>query len=561
MKKSSVSISVAILAVLLVVVMVILSVFVFEIPSSGSDEGTDEKAVGYSGDLRVLTTPDIHSHLFSMSGNDTGTRIGRIGALAESLGEENDDTIYLFAGDVGEGSFYHKFSGIPEVEAYRMAGIDAAVLGNHAFDFDSSLLKTWATNASFPVLCANMDFEDPVLNETVKDYVILESGGAKIGVFGIILPQLGKFVRLPDGIVLYENTTAIAESVIDELEEQDVDVVIALTHQYENEDVRLAETVSGIDLIIGGHDHLVWNRTVTSPDGGSTLIVHAGKYGEETDSVDLVFENGELIDASIGRYEITEDLPDDKEITPFIMSYYENYTAGLSEPIGETLVPLDTRYENIRRGEANAGDLVTDAIRMEVPDVDIALINSGSIRGDRVIPAGEISYLTLDTLLPFENVIVTVQMTGSEVKDTLERSASAIVFPGEEEGSEQKISPGGFLQVSGVRFGINGSGESFSENFDTGTVISTGNRIENLTVVTSNGPVPVDPDAVYTVAVNDYLAGGGNGYTNIGAIFDDKKMNTEINLIDLLANTIVTDSPVSPECDGRILILWQGEPI
>lgn len=555
MKESSGLRSVTALTLLLVVILLFLSWFALETAFDDGGKGNDEKISGYSGDLRVLTTPDIHSHLFSMSDNDTGTRIGRIGALAATLEEENEDTIYLFAGDLGEGGFYHMYSGVPEAEVYSMIGIDAAVLGNHAFDFNGSLLRVWATNASFPIVCANIDFTDTVLNETVKDYTILDSGDAKIGVFGILLPQLGEFVEVPDGVVIYENTTAIAESVVKELEDRDVDVIVALTHQYEDEDVRLAESVSGIDLVIGGHDHLVWNRTVTAPDGGSTLIVHAGKYGEETDSVDLVFDNGEVTGTSIKRYEITEKMPDDKRITSFIMPYYENYTASLSEPIGKTLVPLDATYDSIRRGETNAGDLVTDAIRRNVPGVDIALINSGSIRGDCIIPAGEISYLTLETLLPFENMIVTVRMTGNEVKDTLERSSSAIVFPGEEEGNVSRISSGGFLQVSGVRFDINPAGESFSADFNTGAVMSKGNRIENLTVETPDGIVSIDPETVYTVAVNDFLAGGGNGYTNIGAIPGDKKVNTEINVIDLLANDIGEDSPISPETDGRIRVL------
>ncbi|WP_421908547.1 hypothetical protein [Methanolacinia petrolearia] len=155
----------------------------------------------------------------------------------------------------------------------------------------------------------------------MKDYVILDSGDAKIGVFGILLPQLGEFVEIPGGVVIYENTTAIAESVVKELEDQDVDVIIALTHQYGDEDIELAESVAGIDLIIGGHDHLVWNETVIAPDGDKTLIVHAGKYGEETDSVDLTFSDGKVAGTSISRYEITEELPDDQEIASFVMPY------------------------------------------------------------------------------------------------------------------------------------------------------------------------------------------------------------------------------------------------
>lgn len=554
MKKSFGLRSVTLLTLLLVIILFILPIFVLE-GTFNDYHGVDEINAGYSGKLRILTTPDIHSHIFPMSDNDTGTRISRIGALADTLGEENEDTIYLFAGDLGEGGFYHMYSGVPEAESYYMAGIDAAVLGNHAFDFGSTLLKIWVTNASYPVLCANIDFIDPELNETLKDYVILVSGDAKVGVFGIITPQLGKVVKIPEGVVLYENTSVIAESAIKELEDRDVDVIIALTHQYGDEDVEFAESVSGIDLIIGGHDHLIWNKTVTAPGGERTLIVHAGKYGEEIDSVNLALSDGEVTESSIERYEITENMPDDKQITSYIMPYYENYTSSLSEPVGKTLVPLDATYKGLRTGEANAGDLIADTIRQYVPGVDIALINSGSIRGDSTIPAGEITYLTLETLLPFENMVVEIRMTGKEVKETLERSASAVIVPGVEDESAESIASGGFLQVSGIRFDINTGGEPFSADFDTNTILSTGSRIENLSVVTENGIVPIGFDAVYTVAVNEYLAKGGDGYLNIEAIPVEKKFNTGINLIDLLAKDIEKNSPISPETDGRIRVL------
>ncbi|MBN2733857.1 MAG: bifunctional metallophosphatase/5'-nucleotidase [Methanomicrobiaceae archaeon] len=523
--------------------------------SNNSGLNNDFSGSKYSGAITVLTTPDIHSHLFQMSDNDTGSRIGRISALADTLGEESPDTLYLFAGDLGEGSFYHTYAGVPEVTTYSMAGFDAAVLGNHAFDFSTDGLKQWVTNASYPVICANLRFSDPVLNKTITDYTILEAGGAKVGVFGIITPDLKKIVNLPEGVYLNENTTESGTRAVNSLRDEGVDIIIALTHQNREEDTKFAESVQGIDLIIGGHDHLVWNETVTDADGEKTLIVHAGKYGEETDSVDLVFENGTLAETSVKRFIITEKMPDDSAITSYIMPFYESYSESLSEPVGYTTVPLDVSYETIRTKETNTGDLITDTIRGNVPGVDIAFINSGSIRGDTIIPAGEISYLTLNTILPYENLIVKIQMTGSEIKDTLERSASAIVAPGDDCKSEERTDSGGFLQVSGVRFTINTKGDVFCCDYDTDTVISKGDRILNLSVVSDSGIVPIDLKETYTVAVNDYMAGGGDGYTNLEDISDDKKYNTEINLIDLLAAAIERDSPITPVTDGRIVVV------
>jgi 2',3'-cyclic-nucleotide 2'-phosphodiesterase (5'-nucleotidase family) len=489
-----------------------------------------------------------------MSENDTGSRIGRISALADKLGEDNPDTLYLFAGDLGEGNFYNKYNGIPEITAYTIAGVDAAVPGNHAFDYSADFFKFWALNSSYPLICANIDFSDTALNETVKDYTIVNAGSAKVGIFGIITPQLEKYVTDTDGIFLYKDTKDLSESVVKKLQHEGCDVIIALSHQYGDEDEELAKSVSGISLIVGGHDHLSWNKTVESRDGNQTLIVHSGKYGEEISRISLIFENSKLTNTNIERYEITEDLPDDSSVTSYVMPYYYEYTESLSEPVGITTVPLDATYETLRNGESNAGDFITDTITKNIYGSEIALINSGSIRGDYTIPAGEISYLTLTTLLPFENMIVNLEMSGSDIKDALERSASALKGQNDEFESDERTPKGGFLQVSGVHFLINTNSEPFRSDPVNGSVLSYGNRIENLSVVTDEGIIPIDLKKTYTVSVNNYLAGGGDGYSNLAEIADDRKYNTEINLINLLADEIGTNSPITPVTDGRIVV-------
>jgi len=526
-----------------------------DIPASEEgDTGTGTQKP-FTGTIRILTTPDIHSHLSAMTDNDTGTRIGRIGALADRLGEEEDSTLYLFAGDFGEGSFYHMYNGIPEVTSCAMAGVDVAVPGNHAFDFSMEPFREWAPDASYPIICANLDFTDQTLNETVKDYVILDAGGAQVGIFGIITPQLEKIVPIGDDVILYTNTTHQANAAVQSLKDEGAEIIIALTHEEREEDRHLAQTVAGIDLIIGGHDHLVWNETVTGSDGRETLIVHSGKYGEEMDSVDMTIEDGVVTKTTLQRYEITGDMPDDAEVTAFVTPYYEKYTKSLSDAIGSTTVPLDVQKQTLRTEETNAGDFTTDTIRRNVPGVDIALLNAGSIRGDCIIPAGEISYLTLNTMFPYENMIVTIQMTGSEIKETLERSASALILTGDGCAGVDRAPTGGFLQVAGIRFTIDTAAVPFCIDDETDTVISAGERICDLSIVTDAGTVPIGMDTTYTVAVNDYISGGGDGYTNLAAIPDERKCNTEVNLINLMTEEIERMSPIAPETDGRIVIV------
>lgn len=552
----------------IILVAVVCAIIIFGVMSTGifgsgapahttvtpAEDGEDTQ-IPFTGTVRILTTPDIHSHLSAMSDTDTGTRIGRIGALADTLGEEEDTTLYLFAGDFGEGSFYHMYAGIPEVTSSRMAGVDVAVPGNHAFDFSMEPFREWVPNASFSIVCANLDFTDNTLNDTVKDYVILDAGGAQVGIFGIITPQLEKIVPIGNDVILYTNTTEKANAAVQSLKDEGADIIIALTHEEREEDLRLAQSVAGIDLIVGGHDHLVWNETVSDADGRETLIVHSGKYGEEMDAVDLTIEGGVVTKTTIQRYEISEEMPDDTEVTAYVTPWYDEYTESLSDAIGSTTVPLDVQKQTLRTGETNAGDFTTDTIRKNVPGVDIALINAGSIRGDCIIPAGDISYLTLNTMFPYENMIVTIQMTGSEIKETLERSASALIVTEDECAGADRAPSGGFLQAAGIRFTINTAKDPFCIDDETDTVISAGERIEDLSVATDTGFVPIGMDTTYTVAVNDYISGGGDGYTNLAAIPDERKCNTEVNLINLVTDEIERTSPIAPETDGRIRVI------
>jgi len=139
------------IAVLLIAgILIIVSISLFGPGTESPPGAADGGATGlYSGNLRVLTTPDIHSHVFPMGEDDTGSRIGRIGRLGDTLEGEVGETLFLFAGDLGEGGFYNMYSGIPEAGACSMAGMDAAVLGNHAFDFGVSPLRVWDTNSSY----------------------------------------------------------------------------------------------------------------------------------------------------------------------------------------------------------------------------------------------------------------------------------------------------------------------------------------------------------------------------------------------------------------------------
>jgi len=193
--------------------------------------------------------------------------------------------------------------------------------------------------------------------------------------------------------------------------------------------------------------------------------------------------------------------------------------------IGRTSVPLDARNAAVRAGEATLGNLIADVMRQAV-DADIAITNGGGIRSNALFPAGEIKLRDVLGWLPFNNVIVKVRMSGAAVRAALENGVSQVENQG-----------GRFPQVSGLVFVF-------------GPTRPAGSRIASVTV----GGRPLDPAATYTVATNDFMRDGGDGYTMIRSaevIVDamgGPVMSTAV------AESIKRAQTINPRIDGRITI-------
>ena len=211
----------------------------------------------------------------------------------------------------------------------------------------------------------------------------------------------------------------------------------------------------------------------------------------------------------------------------------------------------------MRGGEAAIGNFIADSWLDWIDGADIALVNGGSIRGDRVYPAGDLTYYDAISIIPFRNEIFEAKMTGAQIAHVLEMSASAIRFNDDYCADTCRIAYGGFLQVAGITFEIDISRRPFEAIYDgrsVSAIVDSGSRISNVRTVTDGEWGAIDPKGEYTVLISSWLASGGDGYY----IFADEVENIKSTTVfdtDILVEYIKKNSPISPRSETRIRMM------
>ena len=235
----------------------------------------------------ILHTNDTHSHLESY--NEPG--LGNVGGVVrrhtfiQETRKQYPNTIVVDAGDFSQGTpYFNLFKGFPEIELMNKMGYDVVTLGNHEFDNGSKALAKRLKLADFKIVCANYKFKNKKLARLVKPYTIINMDGKKIGFFGLLLDM--KRVLMPSHYqeVTFSDPIAAAQKMVDLLKNKEqCDLIICLSHlgikpEHEGDitDKDIAENVPGIDVIIGGHSHLLLEYPVIVND---TKILQARKNG------------------------------------------------------------------------------------------------------------------------------------------------------------------------------------------------------------------------------------------------------------------------------------------
>lgn len=478
-------------------------------------------AHGEQVEIRILHLNDFHGFAEPYKPFGSDEMYGGIAYLAGEVDHLRKEKVSLLlsAGDMIQGNNWtNLFRGESTIELMNLMRFDAMVVGNHEFDFGQDVLRRRISESKFPVLGANVEGLD-----LLKPFLIKELNGVRVAIIGVVTEDtlISTYPRNVAGLRFVSPIDTV-EKYIKELKNRS-DMVVVLSHIGYPADRILAENVRGIDVIVGGHSHTKLTKPVMVRN---TIIVQAWEHGKSLGVLDLMVEGGKIV-----KFEgcLEEIKPKTGKADPtalaVVKKYREKEEALLNEKVGEAEVDLDG--ENVRRMETNLGNLISDIMRY-TSGADVTIINGGGIRAS--IKKGELRVKDVYSVLPFENYIVAIKLTGEQIREALEYGVSGVE---DEEG--------GFPQVSGLTFEYSPSERK-------------GLRIKKVSI---QGKL-IDLGKEYIVATNDFLAAGGDGYkvfAEAGMMKGEKVVYNSSGqwLRDTVVEYIKGMKRVAPKVEGRIV--------
>jgi 5'-nucleotidase len=545
--------------ILIAILTIVLSV---GCPKQGNDnpQAENPSADNPTGEIFALTilhTNDSHGRIQQINdhGNvaseaeiTSGRVYGGVARRATEVLKYRDGerhVLLLDGGDQFQGTlFYSHYKGLGAQTFMNMMRYDAMTLGNHEFDDGDEVLSNFISGLNFPVLSSNIDASNSeYLADLIVPYTVIEIEGRKIGLTGYTTADTPS-ISNPGPDLIFNNTTESMRNVVSELESQEIDIIIALSHAGLNADKDMAAAVGGLDIIVGGHTHTLLSNShpdsegqypvvVDSPDSEPVLIVQAGSLGKFLGHLEVEFdENGIATEWSGDPILLNNTVPEDQEAAMKVAEMAAPVAQLGLVTIGETQVDLEGREEYVRHGESNLGDLICDALMWEAGknDVDFAIFNGGGIRSG--IQQGEITMANVLEVLPFGDTLATFELTGADVLEMFEYGVSRAEDP-HNEGT------GRFLQVSHAKY-----------TWDVSKPV--GERIVELKIDDGTGNYePVDPEGIYKIVTLLYIREGGDGYE----ILEERAINPYDfgrNIADILVEYIVMNEPIAPVVEGRI---------
>ncbi|GGG66198.1 5'-nucleotidase C-terminal domain-containing protein [Paenibacillus radicis (ex Gao et al. 2016)] len=456
--------------------------------STGTVTAAEAATTAAGKHITLLHTNDMHARAVESTSGEMG--FAKLSGIIDSYRKANPNTLLLDGGDAVHGTtFATLVTGESVVQVMNKMGYDAAVPGNHEYNYGYERLLELENAMTYPLLSANTRVtKDQSL--LYKPYIIKEVDGVKIGIFGLTTPETA-YKTHPNNVkgLTFTDPTKEAKAIVEELKDK-TDIIVAVGHigqdaASEDTSLKLLKEVSGIDVFIDGHSHTVLKDGLVA--GNGTLLVSAGEYTKYLGVVDLWFDNGKVIKkqaALIDQKEAAAIQPN-AEVAALVADIQKSQETILSQEVGKATGKLEGTRELVRASETNLGNLIADAIR-DAAGADIGLTNGGGIRAS--INEGVITKGDVITVLPFGNQIVTLKVTGADLKAALENGVSDYPNP-----------KGAFPQVSGIAFKIDAAKPA-------------GQRVHSVTV----GGKPLDVKKQYVVATNDFMAAGGDEYVMLG---------------------------------------------
>lgn len=489
--------------------------------------------------VTFLHTNDLHARVepATWRGKEYGG-YARLATVINRVREESVNPVLLDAGDVFQGTlFFNVYEGLADLAFMNYIGYDAMVIGNHEFDKGPAPLAAFIERANFPVLGVNLDLaNEPSLRDIVEPSMILEVDGHQIGVVGVVLPNLhtisnpGPTIREFD---MFESTQA----EVDRLREQGINKIVLLTHVGLSNDLRLAERIDGVDLIIGGHSHTLLGEValhepmsgnnpypiVVERDGHRTLVVQAWQWGKVLGRIEVEFDDeGNIASwSNSGPIPVDSSVEEDPTVAAMIAAFRLPIAALAEMVIGYAEEDIPTG-----RGQDNpVGNIIADGMLRATANAGsvAAFMNAGGVR--QSITAGEFTFGDAISIQPFGNTLVVLDLKGSELMAALEHG-----WPGPD-GS------GGMLIPSaGTSYTVDPHGQ-------------TGSRISNVIIAGEH----LDLEATYRVTLNSFTAAGGDAH-QVLADAQGERIDTGFVDIDVLVEYIETHETIRRPSEPRIIV-------
>ncbi len=475
------------------------------IPAAAQDGAAQDGVVT----ITILNTADEHGWLqpFTPFGAQDvqGGAANVAGWWAEIEAIDPDHTLILSSGDNWTGpSISTWFQGEPVVEVFNLMGYDATVIGNHEFDFGREVLDARIAASDFAYLGANIrDAESGDLAAFVQPYIIQEVAGVEIGIIGLTTtdtPQTTHPINIGDlAFVDYAETL---ETYVPAMREAGADVIVVLAHVCVDELSTLARRDGSlVDAMFGGHCHAY---TAAMVDGVS--IMDSGWAWRSYARLDISYDPAAeaIIDMEQALVEVAYQGENPVTPDPDVQAIVDGWQAQADEALAQE---IGYSAEGLARQSPEMVNWVTDAWLWAYPTAEVAVTNLGGFRQE--IPAGPITLSDIVGVLPFENRLYEVAITGAELAANLACCGGA---------------------VSGITYRRSGGGVAIT--FTEGRAF--------------------DPDATYRVLISDFMYFGGDGYL-FGAQ-DPDGYDTGIQwrqpAIDwLLANETTPDDPLENYLD------------
>ena len=476
-----------------------------------------------------VTLTIVHvNDLDRLDGSGGRGGVARLAAVVKEVRAKSTGRVLVTnGGDAISPSLLSSFDkGAHMIDLFNRVGVDAMVLGNHEFDFTPAVTVERIAEARFPILSSNAVEPDGAPIDGVTGHLLLEAGRYEVGVFG--LTTVGTAIKSSPAPVTFRPVVEVAAEQAEMLRAAGADLVIALAHTDRAEDAALMRQ-GAVDLLLSGDDH---DMKIEVGAGGTTFV-ESGTQAEFVTVVEIAMDTVEGRDGPRFVWEPafrvvnTASVAPDPEIEAVVDGYLARLAEELDVEIGATAVELDSRRRVVRSRETGIANLIADAMRAAT-GADVALINGGGIRADKVYPPGTIlTRRDVRSELPFGDKTVVLEVAGADLRAALEHGVSGIA-----KGA------GRFAHVSGMAYRFDASKPA-------------GRCIAGITV----GGAPLDPARTYRLATFGFLGRGGDGYAMFASAPRIVDANAGALAVAQVIEAITAAGEIAPQAEGRIVRL------